>query len=182
MTGPMDDRVLVGTVGRTHGLRGEVAVTPETDFVDARFAPGATLLVENGGELAALRIETMRLHQGRPLVRFDGYGSVDRAATLRGRALYIRGADRETLPDGVFYHSALIGCRVETRGGELIGDVRRIDPSAGVPLLVVASSGGEVLVPLAEAICRVIDPEARRIVIDPPEGLLELNRPAAGRG
>jgi 16S rRNA processing protein RimM len=182
MAAPMDDLVLVGTVGRTHGLRGEVAVNPETDFVDERFAPGSTLLAGTRGAVTPLRIETMRLHHGRPLVRFAGHDSIEAAAALNGRALWIREADRSPLPDGRFYHSALVGCQVETEDGQALGAVKRIDPSAGVALLVVASAEGELLVPLADAICRVIDPAARRIVIAPPEGLLELNRPAPGRG
>jgi 16S rRNA processing protein RimM len=176
-----DDLVLVGTVARAHGLRGEVAVHVETDFLDARFAPGATLLVERAGRLTALRVATMRMHQDRPLVRFEGVDTPEAAHALSAHALWVREADRPPLGEGRFYYTALIGCRVETTAGVLVGEVERLDPSAGVPLLVVAAPGGEVLVPLADEICRVIDPDARRIVIEPPEGLLELNRPE-GRG
>jgi 16S rRNA processing protein RimM len=90
--------------------------------------------------------------------------------------LWIRAADRAAPPDGEFYHDALIGCRVETTAGKEVGTVSRVEGPRGMSILVVKGEGArEVLVPLAEAICPVIDPAARRIVIDPPEGLLDLN-------
>jgi 16S rRNA processing protein RimM len=82
----------------------------------------------------------------------------------------------EPLPDGMFYRHDLVGCRVETAGGQAVGDVVKVEGDLGASRLVVDGPGGEVLVPLAQAICVVIDIAARRIVVDPPEGLLELNR------
>ncbi len=68
-----------------------------------------------------------------------------------------------------------MGCRVETRAGLLVGTVRRVEGPQNGSRLVVDGSRGEVLVPLADAICVLVDVSARRIVIDPPEGLLDLN-------
>ncbi len=171
--------VLVGIVARTHGLKGEVAIEPQTDFAEERFAPGASLLVERGGRLEILRVATQRVHQGRPLVSFEGCGSIEAVEPLRGASLWIREGVRPALEAGRFYHSELEGCQVETTSGVVVGVVTRVETTGGAPLLVIAGSAGEVLVPLAEAICRAIEPAARRIVIDPPEGLLELN---AGTG
>jgi 16S rRNA processing protein RimM len=87
------------------------------------------------------------------------------------------------LGDGAFYVHDLLGCRVETTTGTSVGDVARVDLGNGTPLLVVTGPGGqakgvqEVLVPLAESICRRVDVDAKVIVIDPPEGLLDLNAP-----
>jgi len=97
------------------------------------------------------------------------------AETLGGATLWIRAASRAPLPDGHYYHDALIGCAVETVAGAAVGQVTRIDAFGSAPLLVVTDGRHEVLIPLAEAICVRIDPAARRIVIDPPEGLLEAN-------
>jgi len=109
-------------------------------------------------------------------VTFDGVQSIEAAEALRGAALWIRERERAPLAPGRFYHSDLEGCQVETTAGAVVGHVARVDTSGGgVPLLVVEGPMGEVLVPLADAICRVIEPAARRIVIEPPEGLLELN-------
>lgn len=171
-----DDLVLVGIVARTHGLRGEVVVAPHTDFPDARFAPGAVLLAKRGTGLDALTVAAMRPHQGRLLVTFEGVTTIEAAERLGRPELWIRMADRDEAPDGQFYHDELIGCRVETVRGEAVGVVTRVDETGGVPLLVIGEGADERLVPLAEAICRVIDPAARRIVIDPPDGLLDVNR------
>jgi 16S rRNA processing protein RimM len=95
---------------------------------------------------------------------------------LAGASLWIRADSRAPLPEGHYYHDALIGCAVETVGGEMVGQVTRIDAFGSAPLLVVTDGRHDILVPLAEAICVRIDPTARRIVIDPPDGLLDVNR------
>jgi 16S rRNA processing protein RimM len=79
------------------------------------------------------------------------------------------------LPEGVFHHHALIGCEVTTAGGARVGTVVRVEGSMAASLLVIDGARGEVLVPFVSAICLEIDPAARRIVIDPPEGLVEVN-------
>ena len=82
---------------------------------------------------------------------------------------------------GQYYLHQLVGCAVETTGGDVIGRVERVDGGSGGSRLVVTGPRGEVLVPLAQGICRVIDVAEGRIEIDPPEGLLELNAPAPRR-
>ncbi len=84
----------------------------------------------------------------------------------------------QPLPDGAFYHFQLIGCEVATVDGEAVGTVRAVEGEAGNHRLSIASDGGEVLVPLVTSICVAIDVGAKRIVIDPPAGLLDVNRRA----
>ena len=79
------------------------------------------------------------------------------------------------LGEGVYYQHQLVGCDVETVSGGRIGQVSRVDGGAGGSLLAVRGARGEVLIPFARHICVDIDVAARRIRIDPPEGLLELN-------
>jgi 16S rRNA processing protein RimM len=183
-----DDLVLVGTIERPHGLRGEVVVKPLTDFGDERFVPGATLTTARPGQApdrsTSLRIEDVRWLKDRPLVLFEGVETVEAAETLRGQGLWIAASARPALEPGVFYETDLVGCRVDTvdrpdAPGATVGTVQRVDGTPGASVLVVGTPQGEVLVPLADEICRVIDPGARRIVIDPPAGLLELNAPPA---
>jgi 16S rRNA processing protein RimM len=175
-----DELILVGRIVRVHGLRGDVVIQPETDFLEERFAPGAELLRRKTDKaietLETLRVESVHVHKGRPIVGFEGIDTIEAAEQLGRIELWIRAADRAALPDGEFYHADLIGCRVETTAGKEVGTVSRVEGPRGMSLLVVKGEGArEVLVPLAEAICPVIDPAARRIVIDPPEGLLDLN-------
>jgi 16S rRNA processing protein RimM len=178
-----DDLVLVGRIAKPHGLRGDVAINPDTDFAEDRFAVGARLLLTRRelGTPVEARIEEMtvaavRFHNGRPIVRFRGLESIDAVEPLAGASLWIRAASRPPLPEGTYYHDALIGCDVETVAGERVGQVIRIDAFGSAPILVVHDGRSDVLIPLAETICIRIDPAARRIVIDPPEGLLDVNR------
>jgi 16S rRNA processing protein RimM len=178
MTPADDDLLLVGRIAKPHGLRGDVVVNPETDFLEERFAPGVQLLLRRhvpGAAIESVSVASVRFHNGRPVVRFEGLASIDEVEPLAGASLWIRGESRPPLPEGHYYHDALIGCDVETLAGVPVGRVTRIDAFGSAPLLAVTDGRHEMLIPLAEAICVRIDPALRRIVIDPPEGLLDVN-------
>jgi 16S rRNA processing protein RimM len=167
--------VLVGRVARPHGIRGQVVVNPETDFVEERFAPGATLWtrIDHGDE--RLVVSTMRVQNGRPIVAFEGLERIDDVTRLAGAELRVPEDALQQLEKGTFYQFQLIGCAVETTSGQHVGDVARVEGGSGGSLLVIDGPRGEILIPLAVDICVDIDVEARRIRIDPPPGLLELN-------
>jgi 16S rRNA processing protein RimM len=173
-----DDMVLVGRVARTHGLRGDVIVNPETDFVADRFRVGERLWTQVEGRLEQLTIAAARLHGARPIVGFDGVERIEDAERLAGLELRVEASALRPLEAGQYYLHQLVGCAVVTIGGDTIGRVERVDGGAGDSRLVVTGPRGEVLIPLAQDICRVIDVAAGRIEIDPPDGLLDLNAPA----
>ena len=168
---------IVGQIARPHGLRGEVIVNVETDFPEERFRAGAELLTRRkDGSPATLVVTTMRMHQGRPVILFDGIGSMNDAELLAGLELRVAedAGDSDRLDDGEYYHRDLIGCAVVTESGESIGEVTAIEGDRSATRLVVRSLRNEVLIPLADEICTV-DIAAKRITVRPPEGLLELN-------
>jgi 16S rRNA processing protein RimM len=167
--------VLVGRIARPHGIRGQVIVTPDTDFVEERFAAGSTLWTQH----QALRIASVRVHNGRPVVAFDGFTTVEQAQKLAGQELRVPETALQPLPPGQYYRHQLVGCDVETAAGASVGRVRRVDAGAAGSILAVDGPRGEVLIPMAAHICVEIDVDARRIRIDPPDGLLELNAGAA---
>lgn len=170
-----DDMVLVGIVARTHGNRGEVIVNPHTDFAEERFRPGATLAVRRpGGEPGTVDLTSVRFHQGRPILGLAGIDSIGAAEAFAGAELRIPASAQAPLPEGRYYHHQLVGCEVVTADGQPVGQVASVEGEEGASRLVVRNRRGDVLVPLADEICR-IDVPARRIVITPPEGLLELN-------
>jgi 16S rRNA processing protein RimM len=171
-----NDCAVVGRVARAHGNRGEVIVNPDTDFVEGRFRVGAEFLVRRADGVGRVRVTAMRIHQGRPIVALDGVETMDDAEAMAGVELRVPVGELEALPDGMFYRHDLVGCRVETTGGDGVGEVAAVEGDLGASRLVVKAPGGEVLIPLAQAICVVIDIAARRIVVDPPDGLLDLNR------
>ena len=170
-----EDMVLVGRVARTHGLRGQVVVNPETDFVADRFQVGAQVWTRVGGRETALTIVGALVEGRRPILAFDGYATVEASGALAGAELRVPESSLQPLPDGSYYLHQLTGCRVETTEGALVGTVSRVDGGAGAAVLVVDGAGGEVLVPLAQEICVGIDIGARVIRVRMPEGLLELN-------
>ena len=166
----------MGRIARAHGLKGQVIVNLETDFPEARFQPGAELFVERGGQVERLRITTVRFHRERPVIGLSGIESIADAAPLAGLELRVPLDALPALPQGVFYRHDLIGCRVETAGGGTVGVVTDVEGTMAGSRLVIDGAGGEILIPLASEICREIDPAAKRIVIDPPDGLIDLNR------
>jgi len=175
---PVEDwngMVLVGIVARTHGNRGQVIVNNESDFPESRFKVGATLFARKAnGPVESLQITSVRFQQGRPILGLDGVGSIDEAERLAGAELKVPASEQEALPPGTFYHHELIGCEAVTAGGETIGKVASVEGSGDASRLVVRGPRREVLIPLAEEICAV-DVAAKKIVVTPPAGLLDVN-------
>ena len=117
------------------------------------------------------------------VVGFEGVTTVEEAEALRGIELRIPQDARMPLGPDEYYLYDLVGCAVLTVAGDEVGRVQSVYTGAGGALLGVDRDGAEVLVPLVKSMCPEIDVAARRIVIDPPEGLLEVNAPAnGGRG
>lgn len=171
--------VLVGRLGRPHGLRGEVAILPETDFPEVRFAEGATLYAWRDGAVVTLEVDRSRTHAGRPLVGFRGFTTIEDVEALGRGELKIPESALAPLPDGEYYWYQYVGAPVQTAAGEVIGTVRRVEPNGGSGMLVVARGDEEVQVPLTPALCPVLRPDL--IVVRPPEGLLDLNTPGPKR-
>jgi 16S rRNA processing protein RimM len=170
-----EEMALVGRIARAHGIRGQVIVNPESDFAGERFQTGAELYLERGGSIEKVRVTSARFHRERPVIGIEGVESMNDANALAGKELRVPVDQLAALPADTFYRHDLIGCRVETTAGETVGTVEDVEGTIGRSRLVVKGAKGDVLVPLASAICRTIDPAGKRIVIDPPAGLLDLN-------
>ena len=167
-------RPLIGRVIRPQGNRGEVVVAPETDRAADRFRVGAEVIVVRDGQPATLRVRESREHHGRWVIGFDGVRTIDEAEALRGAELVLDADALPALEHGRYYLHDLTGCAVETVAGNRVGVVERVDTPVGRALLIVGTSRGELMVPFVEPICRIVDVAGKRIVIDPPEGLLDL--------
>ena len=171
-----DDMVVVGRVARPHGLRGQVIVNPETDFVEERFRAGAVFWTRSARGAEQLTVTSARVQNGRPVIAFEGFSSIEDVKRLAGLDLRVPEEELQPLEAGAYYHHQLIGCVVQTVAGDRVGEVVRVDGGAAGSLLVVGGSRGEVLIPLAVEICVEIDVGSKRIRINPPEGLLDVNR------
>ena len=176
LTSKWDDMVVVGRVARPHGLHGLVIVNPETDFVEERFRAGATLWTRSARGDEPLTIASARVQNGRPVIGFEGFSSIEDVQRLAGLDLRVPEEELQPLEAGMYYHHQLIGCAVETADGERVGEVVRVNGGAAGSVLEVEGPRGEVLIPLVVEICVEIDVERKRIRIAPPEGLLDVNR------
>lgn len=179
MTSPAPDSLLlVGTVGRPHGVLGEVKVVPETDDPE-RLRALERVFVGDAPERAEERaVEGLRFQPTKrgvvALVRFAGIAGRDAADLLRGQHVYAAEADLPPLEEGEVYLHDLIGLAVVTDNGEAVGTVTDVLSGGAQPLLVVKRNGQpDALVPDVDEIVTDVDLDAERITIRPPEGLLD---------
>jgi 16S rRNA processing protein RimM len=175
-------RVIVGRVGRPHGIRGELVIGVRTDEPDLRFAVGAGLDASSDADnqtpadSTRLTIAARRWHSGQLLVAFAGITDRTVAGELTGSWLSIDSSQLPATPDpDEFRDHELIGLSVHTTSGAAAGVVTDV-LHHGQDLLVVRRDGGrgqEFLVPFVKAIVPEVDLAAGQLVIDPPPGLLD---------
>lgn len=170
-----DDLIIVARAVRTRGLKGELVAELLTDFPE-RFEDVSELTgVAANGERKQLELESYRFQNDQMVLKFAGYDSIDEAKTLVGFSFGLPEAERVELEPDEFYDWELEGCSVENKLGERVGKVREVMRTGGVELLVIEDDARrEVFVPMAESIVTEIDIPRKRILIDPPEGLLDL--------
>jgi 16S rRNA processing protein RimM len=171
--------LVVGVVVRPHGVRGEVLVDVRTDDPGERFTPGS-VLVTDPADTGPLTIESVRPHttggRQRLIVGFDGVFDRDTADALRGVALQVDSPDLGGDHEADEYHDLeLVGLVAVDESGERLGDVVRVEHAPASDLLVLRRPDGrECLVPFVRAIVPEVDLDSGRVVLTPPNGLLEL--------
>ncbi|SFL83270.1 ribosome maturation factor RimM [Geodermatophilus ruber] len=168
------DTVVVGRIGRPHGVRGEVTIEVRTDDPDLRFAPGAVLLTEPAAR-GPLTVVGRRWHREVLLLQFEGSGSREDAEELRNTELHVPVADLPALEDpDVFYDHQLVGLAARLPDGAPLGEIVAVRHEGAELLVVRRGEGGELLVPFVAAIVPTVDLAGGFVVVDPPEGLLDL--------
>ena len=165
----------IGEITRPYGLRGEVRVTLLTDDPE-RFHRLAECVLWDASrnERETRRIATARHHGEAVVVRFEGCDDADAAAALAGRFVAVPKAEALPPAEGRFYPWQLEGCRVVTEDGREVGRVTGIEHAPAQDLWVVVDGAIERLIPAVPEIVTEVDLAARRVVIRPPEGLLDL--------
>ena len=174
MTTP--DRLTVGRIGKPQGIRGEVTVELRTDAPEIRFADGAVLFTDPD-ERGPLTVESTRDQNGRLIVAFAGVLDRNAAEELRNTMLLVDAADVPPSDDpDEFHDTQLMGLRADLVDGSPLGEVTDVlHLPHGDVLVVRRDQGTEVLVPFVKAIVPDVDLGSRRVVVDPPEGLLDLD-------
>lgn len=172
-------RLVVGRVGRAHGIRGAVTVELHTDSPEARFAPGESVFVDPGGAglpalPARLTVSGARWHSGRFVVTFVDVTERGQAEALRGAQLSAEVDVTSTDEPDQYHDQALIGLAVRDPAGALLGHVTDVVHLPAQDLLQLTQPGGSaVLVPFVAAIVPTVDLAGGYVVVTAPAGLLD---------
>ncbi len=165
---------MVGRIGRPHGVRGEATVEVRTDDPDGRFRPGVVLRTDPA-DRGPLTITGARWHREVLLLAFAGYDSREEVEALRDTLLEVPVADLPALQDpDTYYDHQLVGLAVRLVDGTPLGEVAAVRHEGAELLVVRRTGGGELLVPFVRAMVPTVDVDGGVVVIDPPEGLLDL--------
>jgi 16S rRNA processing protein RimM len=173
------DTVVVGRIGRPHGVRGLATVEVRTDDPDLRFAPGEVLLTDPPAR-GPLTVVDKRWHSGTLLLQLaapsgEVYGAREAVDTLRNTLLLVPVAELPEIEDpDSFYDHQLVGLSARLPDDTVLGEVTAVRHEAQDLLVVRRSAGGEALIPFVSALVPTVDLAGGFLVVDPPEGLLDL--------
>jgi 16S rRNA processing protein RimM len=168
------DTVVVGRIGRPHGVRGEVTVEVRTDDPDLRFRPGVVLRTDPPGR-GPITISRVHWHGTTLLLSLEGIDSREAAEAVRNTELLVEVADLPELDDpDSYYDHQLVGLRARLPGGRVLGEVTAVRHEAQDLLVVRRDGAGDAMIPFVSAIVPTVDLDGGFVVVDPPEGLLEL--------
>ena len=163
-------QLVVGRIGRAHGVLGEATIEVRTDDPDLRFIVGNKLTLDNGKQLS---IKSSRWHNQVLLLAFDGINDRNQIEELRDQLISAE-VDTNNMAEGEYHFQQLIGSEVFLKSGGLVGVVDEIVKLPGQDLLSVNKDGKEVLIPMVKQIVVSIDIKTKKIVVDPPEGLFDV--------
>ena len=159
-------RLLVGRIGRAHGILGEATIEVRTDEPDRRFAIGAVVQTDTHGELT---ITSGRVHNGILLLGFNGITDRNGIEKLRNTLLYTDVDINEENDDEDEYHvMQLIGCQAVLESGEVFGEVTDVINLPGQDLLAVKTANGEQLIPFVHQLVPTVDVANKKVVVIPP--------------
>lgn len=174
-------QLVIGRIGRAHGVRGDVFVEPFTDEPDFRFATGSQLQTDSG---TTLIVESTKWHSGKFVVHFQGID--DRTSVeLLGRQDLVIEVDPLELPagDDEFYDHQLVGLVAKLIDESLVGTVREVIHLPAQDLLAVQSPDGhEILIPFVKQIVPEVNVAAGFLTLTPPAGLLNEAEAVEVRG
>ena len=170
----LSELVVIARAVKPRGLRGEIVAELLTDFPERFEDVEELVLVSPHGERKTGQLEEYWFQNDRVILKLAGYDDVETAKELVGFDFAVPESERVELPEDQYYDWELEGCIVKVRD-ESIGKVRSVIKTGGTEILQIADEdGNERLVPLVDSIVVEIDTVEKIIVVDPPEGLLDL--------
>jgi len=158
-------RLLVGRIGRAHGIAGEATIEVRSDEPQLRFAIGARVQTDTRGDLT---ITSHRLHNGTLLLGFAGVTDRNGVEALRDTLLYADVDITEQSAPNEYHVMQLIGCQAFLESGELFGELTDVLNLPGQDVLSIATAAGEVLIPFVQQLVPHVDVVARKVIVIPP--------------
>ncbi|MCT1904161.1 ribosome maturation factor RimM [Oceanobacillus sojae] len=167
------EKLKIGKIVNTHGIRGEVKVLRITDF-EERFTPGNKVIITSEQKDTTLTIDSHRIHKGFDLITFKGYTNINDVEKWKGMNLYIDKNQAAELEEDAYYYHEIIGCSVETTEGEALGKIKEIlSPGANDVWVVQRPGKKDLLLPYIEDVVKNVDIEAGTISVELMEGMLD---------
>lgn len=165
---------LVGKIVNTHGIRGELKVASNTDFIEERFAKGSTLFIcENDKVVAEEQVASYRIHKGMILVKFEGKNNINDVEQYKGLELFAEDPI-EDLDDEEYYYSDIIGAEVFFENDEKVGKVVSVMETGANDVWEIKKTDGKtVLIPVIDEVILEVNVDDNKIIIAEKEGLLD---------
>lgn len=168
----MEEKLQVGVISSTHGIRGEVKVFPTTDD-PARFNRLKKVLLDTGAEEMTLHVESVKFFKNMVILKFREFKDINEAEKYKGKGLFVEREDAVPLEEGEYFIADLIGAFVETEDGKLLGELTDVlQTGANDVYAVCMEDGKEVLLPAIRECVRLVDISQKRIVVHLMDGLL----------
>ena len=170
----------VGHIVKPHGIKGEFLVLPLTDHPQSTYRPGVVLhlgSVDSANPdrgLPDLKLEQVRPYRNGYIASAGGITDRNDAERLRGHYLFREVSALEPLGDGEFFYHQLLGMKVQTNIGTVVGEVTEVYELDPNDILCVQGHEGEIMIPFSKEIVLQVNADEKCIVIDPPDGLLDL--------
>jgi 16S rRNA processing protein RimM len=168
--------IAIARIARTRGNRGEVLADLYTDFPDRFNLLREVWLESDAGHRQLVTLESSWEHKGRRVFKFAGTNDISSAEAYVGFWIKVPASQAMPLPEGTYFDHDLIGCAVDDTGGNRIGIVEEVLHIGGNNCLVVRGLDREFLIPAVASICINISTEKKQILVDPPEGLMDLSK------
>ena len=163
--------ITIGKILATSGVKGKLKVDIMTDFPQ-RFAPSSQVYVKH----QPMTIDSCIWRKGKAIIKLSVINSLEEAQKLKGQPIEIEHSQLMPLPAGEYYHFQIVGLEAWTTQGEQLGNITEILPAESNDIYVVNGNRGEILIPAIEDIVKSVDLDQGRMVIEPIEGLLSLNK------
>lgn len=166
-----------GLIIKTHGLKGEVCLTAfSRDFSNLEYIENIYLEINFAGGFKKYEIASYYLSGKHAVLKISGLDNINSADDLKNKTVYVDSDELSDTNEDEYYWFQIIGIQVYEKGGKFIGQVQDLlDRSQQPILIIVGTDKREILIPFADEIIKEIDLKNNKIIIDPPDGLLDIN-------